>query len=102
MGIVPGISIHNELQILVESGLSPYEAIATGTVNAARVAERMVGDGNGGTVQVGQRADLILVAANPLEDVAVIREPLGVMAAGRWYSRAALSRMTELIAAGAD
>jgi imidazolonepropionase-like amidohydrolase len=101
MGIVPGISLHEELQILVESGLSPYEAISTGTVHAARVVERMVGDGGWGTVQEGQRADLILVGGNPLEDVGVIREPLGVMAAGRWYDRAVLLEMIELAAPAA-
>ena len=41
MGIVPGFSIHDELRILVESGFTPYEAIATGTVNASTVAEAM-------------------------------------------------------------
>ena len=96
MGIVPGISLHDELQILVEGGFSPYEAISTGTVNAARVAERMVGDGNWGTVEVGQRADLILVPGNPLDDIGVVRQPLGVMAAGRWFDRALLSEMTAL------
>ncbi|MFN2227656.1 MAG: amidohydrolase family protein [Anaerolineae bacterium] len=91
MGLVPGYTAHDELQILVENGFSPYEAIASGTVNAALVVERMTGEGNFGTVEVGRRADLILVAGNPLEDVATIREPLGVMAAGRWYDAAALA-----------
>ena len=101
MGIVPGTSIHDELQILVENGLSPFEAIATGTVNAARVVERMTGGGNWGTVREGNRADLILVTGNPLEDIATIREPLGVMASGRWYPRAVLSEMTESAAPAA-
>jgi hypothetical protein len=95
MGIVPGYSIHDELRILVENGFSPYEAIATGTVNAAAVVERMTGDGKFGTIEEGKRADLILVRGNPLEDVTTIEEPLGVMAAGRWYSRETLAEMTE-------
>mgnify|MGYP001206375030 FL=1 len=95
MGIVPGYSLHDELRILVENGFSPYQAIATGTVNAAAVVERMTGDGNFGTIEEGKRADLILVRDNPLEDVTAIKEPLGVMAAGRWYSMEALARMLE-------
>ena len=95
MGIVPGYSIHDEMRILVDNGFSPYEAIAAGTVNAAAVVERMTGDGKFGTIEEGKRADLILVRGNPLEDVTTIEEPLGVMAAGRWYSRETLAEMTE-------
>jgi hypothetical protein len=96
MAVVPGFSIHDELQILVENGISPYEAIATGTVNAAEVIEAMVGDGSFGTIEVGQRADLILVNNNPLENVANIKDIRGVMAAGRWYSWEELARMIAL------
>ena len=95
MGIVPGYAIHDELRILVENGFTPYEAIATGTVNAAIVVERMTGEGDFGTIEEGKRADLILVPDNPLEDIAVIRQPLGVMAAGRWYDQAMLTDMIE-------
>jgi imidazolonepropionase-like amidohydrolase len=95
MGIVPGYSIHDELRILVENGFSPYEAIATGTVNAAAVAERMTGDGKFGTIEEGNRADLILVQDNPLNDITTIKRPLGVMAAGRWYSQETLAGMIE-------
>lgn len=93
MGIVPGYSIHDELRILVENGLSPYEAIAAGTVNAALVVGRMTGEGNFGTIEEGKRADLILVQDNPLKDISTIRQPLGVMAAGRWYARETLAEL---------
>jgi imidazolonepropionase-like amidohydrolase len=96
MGIVPGFSIHDELRILVENGFTPYEALLTGTVNAARVVEKMTGEGNFGTIEVGNRADLILVRGNPLEDLTVIREPLGVMALGRWYSAEQLAKLIEI------
>jgi len=96
MGIIPGYSIHDELRILVENGFSPYEALSAGTVNAAIVVERMTGKGDFGTVEVGKRADLILVKENPLEDIANIREPIGVMAAGRWYSGEELSELIDL------
>ena len=93
LAVVPGFSIHDELRILTENGYSPYEAIATATVNAAQVIEAITGSRDCGTIEVGNRADLILVAGNPLEDLVHIREPLGVMAAGRWYSRETLERM---------
>jgi hypothetical protein len=95
-GIVAGFSIHDELRILVENGFTPYEALLTGTVNAARVVEKMTGEGNFGTIEVGNRADLILVRGNPLQDLTVIKEPLGVMAAGRWYSTEQLSELIEI------
>ena len=96
MGIVPGYSIHDELRILVENGFSPYEALVTGTVHAAIVVEKMTGDGDFGTIEVGKRADLILVRENPLEDVTTIKEPLGVMAMGRWYPKDILDQMIQI------
>ena len=95
MGIAPGYSIHDELRVLIENGFSPYEAIAAGTVNASIVVEKMTGDGDFGTIEMGKRADLILVRDNPLEDITTIEEPLGVMAAGRWYSQETLAELIE-------
>jgi hypothetical protein len=96
MGLVPGFSIHEELRILTENGFTPYEAIKTGTLNAALVVEKMNGKGDFGTIEIDKRADLILVKNNPLEDIANIKEIIGVMAAGRWYSKATLKDMIAL------
>jgi len=93
MGMIPGVSIHDELRILTENGFTPYEAIATGTINAARVAHKMTGRNDFGTIEPGKRADLILLEKNPLADVAHIKSPRGVMAAGRWYDTTALQKM---------
>jgi imidazolonepropionase-like amidohydrolase len=93
MGLVPGFSIHDELRILIENGFTPYEAIKTGTVNAAMVVEMMNGNGDFGTIEVGKRADLILVNGNPLEDVANIKNILGVMASGRWYEKTVMQKL---------
>jgi len=78
-------------------GLTPDEAIKTGTVNASAAIAAMTGDDDFGTIEVGRRADLILVGENPLDDVSNIEEQLlGVMAAGTWYTKAELSEMITL------
>jgi len=96
MGLVPGFSIHEELRVLTENGFTPYEAIKTGTVNAAEVVKKMTANDDFGTIEIGKRADLILIKHNPLEDVGHIRAPLGVMAAGRWYEKTELQKMIKL------
>lgn len=68
---IPGYSLHNELELLVLSGLSPLEAIAAATV---RPAEFLSLQDEMGTVDVGKRADLVLLNANPVDDINNIRE----------------------------
>jgi len=96
LGIVPGFSLLDELELMVDSNLSPYEAIAAATRRASETAAAMTGADQFGTVEVGKRADLILLPANPLDDLAHLRQRLGVMAAGRWYERSELERMIAL------
>jgi imidazolonepropionase-like amidohydrolase len=90
--VVPGFSIHEELQNLVDAGLSPYEAIRAGTKDAA---EFLGASNEFGVVEVGKRADLILVEANPLESVRNVSRRAGVMVRGRWFAEAELLRMLE-------
>lgn len=93
---VPGFSAHTELESLVEAGLSPYQALVTGTRNPALLlGER----DEWGTVEVGRRADLVLLEANPLEDVANLRQRTGVMVNGRWLSGDDIEKRLEAIAA---
>jgi len=79
--VVPGDSIHDELRHLVNAGLSPFEALRTGTVEPARY---MRAPYDFGTVQVGRRADLVLLEDNPLEDIRHTRGIAGVMLRGDW------------------
>jgi len=78
---VPGFSAHRELDLLVAAGLTPFEALATGTTAAAEFLGT-----NTGSVQVGKEADLILLDANPLQDIANSRRIHGVMLRGQWLS----------------
>jgi hypothetical protein len=96
MGIVPGFSVHDELEILLENGFTPYEVLETATVNAAHVAHQMNGESDFGMIAEGYRADLLLVEDNPLEDISTLRDPLGVMTGGEWYSRSMLHRLIEI------
>lgn len=93
---VPGFSIHHEMAMMVAAGLSPYEVLVTGTRNPAVYFGT---PDDFGTVAVGRRADLILLAANPLEDIGNVRDPAGVMAGGRWLPAAEIRERLDDIAA---
>jgi imidazolonepropionase-like amidohydrolase len=90
----PGFSLAGELESYVAAGLTPYQALATGTRNVA------VFLGNldvAGTIQTGRRADLILLDGNPLADIRNVGRRAGVVVAGRWIPRAEIeSRLAAL------
>ncbi len=92
---VPGFSIHRELESLVAAGLTPYEALATGTRNVAVFFGTLP---RSGTIEVGKQADLILLTANPLEDIRNTTRRAGVMLRGRWFPQAELERRLAAIA----
>jgi imidazolonepropionase-like amidohydrolase len=98
-GVVPGFAVHQELLRLVEAGLTNYEALAAGTRNPGITVDRMVGDANFGTIVSGNRADLILLPNNPLEDVAHTQERLGVMVRGQWFTQAELDTLVDELVA---
>src|SRR5690625_7660988 len=72
---VPGFSIHHEMQMMVNAGLTPYEVLLTGRVNAAEYAGTPEEIGN---VQENSRTELILLEANTLTDISNIRKKEGV------------------------
>lgn len=90
---VPGFSIHHELQGMIDAGLSPLEAIQTGTINPAKFFE-----GPFGEIRAGLDADLILLENNPLENIGNLKNPLGVMARGQWMDRATIDKKLKEIA----
>ena len=77
---VPGFSIHREMRIMADAGLTPFEILASGTRNAAE----HFGSDKFGVVEVGRRGDLLLLDANPLDDVGNVARRAGVMVRGRW------------------
>lgn len=86
--LVPGISLHEELAMLVDAGLSPYEALRCSTVN---VAAYLGEAGVAGIIQPGARADFILLDKNPLLDIKNSRSVSGVFIREKWLSRSFLA-----------
>lgn len=90
--LVPGFSVHKELALMTNAGMTPYEALKTGTVNVAAYLEE---SDQAGTVEVGKRANFILVKGNPLRDVANAGKVHGVYTLGNWHSKSDLDAMLE-------
>jgi imidazolonepropionase-like amidohydrolase len=79
-----GFSLHDELALYCQAGMSNYEAIQTATVNPSLVHPELI---NAGTIEVGKRADLVLSPSNPLEEIQVLQDPEWVMIEGRLIDR---------------
>ena len=88
--VIPGPSLHHELERFVAAGFTPLEALRTATLDPARFLGRTA---DFGSVEKGRIADLVLLDANPLEDVRRTRRIAGVVTNGRYLSRADLDRM---------
>jgi imidazolonepropionase-like amidohydrolase len=91
---VPGFSIHREMKLYTEVGMTTYDVLASGT---KRVGEYLSGDF--GTVALGQRADLLLLEANPLDDVANVSKRVAVMVNGELVTEEAIQERLRRIAA---
>jgi imidazolonepropionase-like amidohydrolase len=94
-GVLPGSSLHEELCLLVQAGLTPYEALRTATVNAATYLDD---EQEFGRIVAGFRADLVLLAGNPLDDIHHIQTRIGTMKRGRWFSANKLEAMLSQLA----
>lgn len=86
----PGFSLHDELALLVQAGLSPMEALQTATLNPARFLGK---EKEVGTVEKGKIADLVLLEANPLQDIRNTTNINSVVLKGRLLDRKALDRL---------
>jgi imidazolonepropionase-like amidohydrolase len=99
VAVLPGFSLHTELECFVEAGLTPMEALQTATLNPARFLGL---EGQMGTVEAGKIANLVLLDANPLDDIRNTRKISGVILNGRLLSRADLDQILHRVAAYAS
>ena len=92
IGVFPGFALHDELEALVRAGLTPAEALRAATLEPARYLEALE---SMGTVEAGKVADLVLLAANPLEDITNTRRIEAVVANGRFFDRVKLDAILQ-------
>jgi imidazolonepropionase-like amidohydrolase len=90
--VFPGFSLHDELQWLVASGFTPLQALQAATLNPATFLAKL---DNYGVAETGHVADLVLLEANPLQDIRNTDRIFAVVVGGRFYSRQALDKMLE-------
>jgi uncharacterized protein YciI len=95
--VFPGWSAHEELALLSDCGLGAERALELATVEAAATLDQ---PGEFGVIEVGARADLVLVEGDPLQDLSLLEHPLGVMAAGTWYTAEELQAELDAVAGG--
>jgi hypothetical protein len=84
---VAGFTLHRELELYHQAGISNKDVLQLATIGSARVAG--VADQTG-SIAVGKQADFVLLAGNPLEDISAIRRPIAVFKGSRWYDPAQL------------
>jgi cytosine/adenosine deaminase-related metal-dependent hydrolase len=90
--VFPGFSLHEELELLVRAGMTPMEALQAATRNPAEYLDRLT---DLGTVEKGKLADLVLLDANPLDDIRNTRKIHAVVTRGRVLPRASLQALVE-------
>jgi imidazolonepropionase-like amidohydrolase len=95
--MAPGFALHRELRALQRAGLTPFEALSAATSNPARY----IGAAPFGVIERGAAADLLLLDANPLLDVANAARIHGVVLRGQWLSRERIEALKEDVAAAA-
>ncbi|MBB6328911.1 imidazolonepropionase-like amidohydrolase [Algoriphagus iocasae] len=81
---VPGFSIHHEIKLMSDAGMSNYEILKTGSVNPARYFDE---EGEWGVIKNGASADFVLVKNNPLEDLETLKNPIAVVMRGEYFDQ---------------
>jgi imidazolonepropionase-like amidohydrolase len=92
---VPGFSIHREMRVMLESGMTPFAIMTAATRNVARYYDA---EAEFGTVAQGKRADLLLLEGNPLADIRNVARRAGVMVNGRWIPESEIQARLNQIA----
>jgi imidazolonepropionase-like amidohydrolase len=96
IGPTAGFGLHHELQEFVQDGLMPYQALETATVNPSRYLRQSA---EVGTIEAGKRADMVLLAENPLADISNTRKIAGIFVRGRWLDEKELSARLQAVPA---
>jgi imidazolonepropionase-like amidohydrolase len=94
-----GFSLHDELKVFVQAGMTPLEALQTATLHPARY---LGAPDAFGTVEPGKIADLVLLEGNPLEDISNTRKIAGVVVNGRLFTQPELQQMLAAAEAAAN
>jgi predicted amidohydrolase YtcJ len=95
-GLYAGYSVHDDLQALRNAGLSNYEVLVAATRTPGEfIAKHVARAQRFGQIRVGMKADAMLVEGNPLESLDVLKQPIGVMTAGRWMTAQQLNEIIE-------
>jgi imidazolonepropionase-like amidohydrolase len=93
--VLPGFGVHKELELLVSAGLSPYQALRTTTTNVSDYLGKEKYDG--GSIEKGKAADLVLLEKNPLKKIRNTRTIFGVAAKGKWLDRESLDDLVQRV-----
>ncbi|MDF2159134.1 amidohydrolase family protein [Algoriphagus sp. CAU 1675] len=91
---VPGFSIHHEIALMSEAGMSNYEILKTGSVEPAKY---MGQEAEWGMIKKGMAADFVMVEKNPLEDLKTMQKPMGVVIRGKWIGQEELQAQLDQI-----
>lgn len=92
--LTPGFALHQEMELFVKAGLTPYQTLQAATVNPAKYLGEY---DKAGTIEVGKRADFILLGANPLVDIHNAADVRGVFTHGKWHSAQDLKMRLEAV-----
>jgi imidazolonepropionase-like amidohydrolase len=96
--VIPGFSLHLELERFIAAGFTPLQTLQTATINPAKFLDKA---NDFGTIEKGKIADLVVLDANPLEDIRNTQKITAVVANGRYFSRAQLDRILSDVEAAA-
>jgi len=95
----PGFSLHEELRVIAQTGMSNFEILQMATVNPGGFVDQTIATAESfGSIRAGNRADLLLLDGNPMDDLANLQNAAAVVARGRLYSRASLDGRLDVIA----
>jgi imidazolonepropionase-like amidohydrolase len=96
--VIPGVSLHQEFDLLAKAGIAPLKVLQMTTLLAAGFVGR---EQTMGTVETGKQADLVILGANPVESASALHDIRGVVRGGRYYGTSELEGLKDRVAAHA-